>query len=111
MFLKMVDAVRPTLERQGKRGGQSKRWVKDQRRVALEYWREYRTQFHLAKNWGLSEASVCRIVAKVETSWMQSGQFRLPGKQQLDQTAETWQVAIIDMVETPIERPKKQRRY
>jgi Helix-turn-helix of DDE superfamily endonuclease len=107
VFLKMVETIRPQLARQGKRGGQSKLCVEDQLLVALEYWREYRTQFHIAKNWGLSEATVCRIVRKVETLLIKSGEFRLPGQKQLYQNASTWQVAIVDVAETPIERPQK----
>ncbi|EKQ69908.1 hypothetical protein OsccyDRAFT_1526, partial [Leptolyngbyaceae cyanobacterium JSC-12] len=45
-FSDMVEVLRPHLERQGKRGGQNKLRVEDQLLVALEYWREYRSQFH-----------------------------------------------------------------
>lgn len=39
----------------------------DQLLLVLEYWREYRTQFHIATSWGLSESAVCRLIQKVET--------------------------------------------
>ena len=43
---------------------------------------------------------------------MNSGKFRLPGKKQLDQNAYTWNVVVVDVTESPIERPKnKQRSY
>jgi hypothetical protein len=48
----------------------------------LEYWREYRTQFHIATSWGLSESAVCRLIHQVERLLMDSGKFRLPGKKQ-----------------------------
>jgi hypothetical protein len=38
---------------------------------------------------------------------MNSGKFRLPGKKQLDQNAYTWNVVVVDVTESPIERPKK----
>lgn len=47
-FGEMVEVLRPQLERQGKRGGQNKLSVEEQLLVALEYWREYRSQFHIA---------------------------------------------------------------
>jgi hypothetical protein len=75
----------------------------------LEYWREYRTQFHIATSWGISEATVCRIVQKVETYLMESGEFRLPGKKQVHQNTYEWTVLVVDVAETPIERPKKNR--
>ena len=51
--------------------------------VALQYWREYRTYFHMAQDWEISEATVCRIVHRVETVLMKSGRFQIPGKKHL----------------------------
>lgn len=42
-FGEMAEVLRPHLERQGRRGGQTKLSVEDQLLVALEYWREYRS--------------------------------------------------------------------
>ena len=52
----------------------------DQLLMTLMYWREYRTQFHIAGSYGISEATVCRTINKVEDALMRSGEFRLPGK-------------------------------
>lgn len=60
-FEQMVEILRPHLDRRGKRGGQPKLGVEDQLLVVLEYWREYRTQFHIATSWGISESAVCRL--------------------------------------------------
>ena len=106
-FEQMVEWLRPHLDRRGKRGGQSKLSVEDQLLLVLEYWREYRTQFHIATSWGLSESAVCRLLQKVETLLMKSGFFRLPGKKQLYQNAYNWSVVVVDVTESPIERPKK----
>lgn len=106
-FEQMVEVLCPHLDRTGKRGGQAKLSVEDQLLLVLEYWREYRTQFHIATSWGISESAVCRLIAKVEKLLMQSGKFRLPGKKQLYQNADTWSVVVVDVTESPIERPKK----
>jgi hypothetical protein len=106
-FRAMISVLRPHLARTGKRGGQPKLSVEDQLLVTLEYWREYRTQFHIAQSWGIHEASVCRIVRKVEDHLIRSGNFSLPGKRQLIQFDQQWDVVVIDVSETPIERPKK----
>ena len=106
-FEQMVALLRPALDRRGKRGGQCKLSVEDQLLVVLEYWREYRTQFHIATTWGLSESAVCRLIQKVEGLLINSGKFRLPGKKQLYQNASTWSVVAVDVTESPIERPKK----
>lgn len=84
----------------------------DQLLVALQYWREYRTYFHIAQDWGISESTVCRIVERVETALMHSGCFRLPGKKRLVQGLERPEVVVIDGTETPIERPQVgQKQY
>lgn len=81
--------------------------VEDHLLVALEYWREYRTYFHISKSWGIHESTVCRIVRKVENILIKSGAFRLPGKRELHQQAYEWKVLVVDVTETPVERPKK----
>ena len=106
-FEQMTRLLRPQLDRSGKRGGQPKLSVEDQLLLVLDYWREYRTQFHIGTSWGLSESAVCRLIRKVETLLIQSGQFSLPGKKQLYQNAERWDVLVVDVTESPVERPKK----
>ena len=70
-FKRMVEILSPHLDRTGKRGGQAKLSVEDQLLLVLEYWREYRTQFHIGTSWGISESAVCRLISKVETLLMQ----------------------------------------
>jgi Helix-turn-helix of DDE superfamily endonuclease len=108
-FKLMVEILTPNLDRRGKRGGQCKLSVEDQLLLVLEYWREYRTQFHIGTSWNMSESAVCRLVSKVEILLMNSGQFRLPGKKQLYQQADNWKVIVVDVTESAIERPKKNR--
>lgn len=108
-FDRMVEILNPHLDRRGKRGGQCKLSVEDQLLAVLEYWREYRTQFHIGTSWNLSESAVCRLISKVENLLIKSGKFRLPGKKQLYQQADNWQVIVVDVTESPIERPKKTR--
>lgn len=103
----MVEMLRPNLDRRGQRGGQCKLSVEDQLLLVVEYWREDRTQFQIATSWGLSESAVCRLIQKVETLLMKSGKFRVPGKKQLYQNAYQWDVVVVDVTESPIERPKK----
>ena len=62
-FNRMVEVLQPNLERTGKRGGQPKLSVEEQLLMTLEYWREYRTYFHIGKSWGIHESTVCRIIS------------------------------------------------
>ena len=79
----------------------------DQLLMTLMYWREYRTQFHIAQAYGISEATVCRTIQKVENALIQSGRFRLPGKKALQPSDTIIEIVIVDATEQPIERPKK----
>jgi len=81
----------------------------DQLLMTLMYWREYRTQFHIAGSYGLSEATVCRTINKVEDALMRSGEFRLPGKKALQPSDTLIEVILVDVSEQPIERPKKSK--
>ena len=108
-FNEMVEMLRPQLERQGQRGGQNKLSVEDQLLMTLEYWREYRTQFHIANSWGLHETTVGRIIKKVEDLLIKCGKFRLPSQRALYQPGWEWKVMVVDVSEMEIERPKKNK--
>ena len=79
----------------------------DQLLLTLMYWREYRTQFHIAHTYGVSEATVCRTIVKVEEVLMRSGKFRLPGPKALQPSDTLIEVVLVDATEQAIERPKK----
>jgi DDE superfamily endonuclease len=79
----------------------------DQLLMTLMYWREYRTEFHIAQSYGISEATVCRTIKKVEDTLVRSGRFRLPGRKALQPSDTVFEVVLVDVSEQPIERPKK----
>ncbi|CAA9391472.1 hypothetical protein AVDCRST_MAG94-5424 [uncultured Leptolyngbya sp.] len=109
-FVLMLAVLRQS-ERQKKRSGRpSKLSLADQLLLTLMYWREYRTQFHITKGYGIHEANVNWIIRKVEGALAASGEFRLPGKRatRSDEGVEI-SFVIVDVTETPIEKPKKSR--
>jgi hypothetical protein len=79
----------------------------DQLLMTLMYWREYRTEFHIGQTYGVSEATVCRTIKKVEDVLIQSKQIHLPGKKVLQPSDTVIEVVLVDATEQPIERPKK----
>ena len=109
-FEKMVEALQPVWRSTPKRGVKPKLGLSDRVLVALEYWREYRTYFHIGNSWEVSESTVCRIVHWVEEEWMRSGCFRIPGKKQLVRGFGRPDVTVIDVTETPIERPQQHQK-
>ena len=79
----------------------------DQLLMTLMYWREYRTQFHIAQTYGVSESHVSRTIRRIEDILMKSGQFTLPGKKVLQSSELAIEYVLVDVTEQPIERPKK----
>jgi len=73
----------------------------------LEYWREYRTYFHIAQSRNLSESQAWKIIRRCEDVLVKSGKFALPGRKALCQSDMSYEVIMIDATETPVERPQK----
>ncbi len=109
-FKLMVNTLKPHWRAVPKPGAKPKLGIEDRVLVTLEYWREDRTYFHIGSSWGVSESTVCRIVHWVEERLMHSGRFRLPGKKQLLRGFDKLAVVVLDVTETPIERPKRRQR-
>ena len=111
-FKEMLKVLQPLWRPIAIRGAKPKLTLADKVLVALEYWREYRTYFHIGSSWGVSESTVCRMVHWVEDHLMRCGRFRLPGKKQLLKGFGRPEIVVMDVTETPIERPKHhQRRF
>lgn len=103
----MASVLRQKVPESKNRGGQPKLKVEDQLLIALEYWREDRTYFHIAQSWGVHESTICRTVHRVEDELIKSEKFNLPGKKALAHAETEWSAVIVDVGESPIERPKK----
>jgi Helix-turn-helix of DDE superfamily endonuclease len=105
-FEQMVRVVHEARTEQGI-GRPSKLSLPDQVLMTLEYWREYRTYFHIAQSWGVNESTAYRIIRRVEQELTDSKIFGLPGKKSLLESNMALEVVVVDVMETPIERPKK----
>ena len=103
-FSKMLEVV----EAGGRDFGRPPKLTRaDQLLMTLMYWREYRTEFHISVTYGVSEATVCRTIQKVENILIKSRQFHLPGKKVFQSSDIEIEVVLIDATEQPVERPKK----
>jgi len=87
-------------------GAPSKLGLEDKLLMALCYWREYRTYFHVGMSYGYSESQTFKIIRWVENTLIKSGLFCVPGKKRLYEL-DKQSVILIDVTESPIERPKK----
>ena len=76
----------------------------------LEYYREYRTLYHMGIDYGISEGQASKLVRDVENVLIKSGKFSLPSKRALYEAKNEIEFIIIDATESPIERPKKSNK-
>lgn len=109
-FNRMVEIVKEAEKSRKKTGRPPKLKIEDQILMVLEYLREYRTFFHLGATWGINESTAYRIVQKVENILIKAPSLRLPGKKRLISEERPLETVVIDVSETPIERPKKNKR-
>lgn len=89
------------------RGAKPKTSTEDGLLMLLMYYREYRTFFHIASAYGISEMQCWRIVTRYEKILLESKDFRLPSKRALHDTENILEVVVVDASEHPVERPKK----
>lgn len=96
-------------ENSGQRGRPCKLCAADRLLMTLMYWREYRSQAHIAVTYEVSEPTVCRTIRAVEAALLASGEFVLPGKKVLQESELAIEVIVVDATEMPIQRPKKSK--
>ncbi len=102
----------------GRQGCHSKLSIPDQILLTLQYWREYRTLFHISQDWNIHESTACRIVKRIVDAkrllsvniLIKVEEFHLPSKRKLQQNETDIEVIVIDVGEIEIERPKKNRK-
>lgn len=75
--------------------------------LVLKYWRQYVTQKELAFEFEIGEQTARDTIAWVEDTLIKSGKFALPGKKVLLEPDNDIEVVLVDVTESPIERPKK----
>lgn len=108
VFSEMVSSLKVFEKSKKKQGRPSSFCIEDQLLICLEYWREYRTYFHIAQSWKTLESTVFRIVRRVENALISDKKFHLAGKKAL-LSENSFEVIVVDATETPVERPKKNK--
>lgn len=111
IFNKMLDILQVAEIEKFKKGGKANKLSLENRLLmTLSYWREYRTYFHLGKNFGISEANCYRNIKWIEDVLIKHHDFQqLAGKKALINDYFNDKTIIIDATETPIQRPKKDK--
>jgi hypothetical protein len=81
--------------------------MEDMLLMALTYWREYRTYFHLGNEYGLSESQCYKLITRIENLLIKDPRFHIQGKKALLQKPSQNDYVTVDVAESPIERPQK----
>ena len=76
--------------------------------LTLTYYREYRTYLSTAQSFKVDESTAFRVIHTVEKNLIQHSDFQIPGKKSLREERDS--ALIIDVTESQIERPKKNKK-
>ncbi len=106
-FAVWVEALHTASTKKRKVGSPSKLKTEDQVLMTLMYLRENRTYFHIGHTYGVNASTAYRIVRHVEDTLSKAQAFKLPSKKQVQEVGLEPSFVIVDVTETPIERPKK----
>ena len=106
-MLEVLTTAKSSSRKHPTRGTPAKLSNADKLLLLLMYYREYRTQFHIGVTYGISESRVCEIIKETESILIKDSRFHLPGKKSLLKEENHFEAVLIDVTESPVERPKK----
>lgn len=110
-FDKMIEILSLAYTNKHKKGGRPHSLsIEDQLLMALEYLREYRTYAHIGSSYGVSERCAHETISWVENTLIKQKEFALPGKKALAKSNNEFEIILVDAVESPVERPKKNKK-
>ncbi|MDR0786074.1 MAG: transposase family protein [Treponema sp.] len=112
-FEEMRSILQKEFDALHKNGGKPPKLTpEDKRYIALKYLREYRTMDSIAAEYGVCKGTVCLAIQWVEDTLVKDGSFALPGKKVLKRKSDSIQYIVVDVTESPINRPKEgQKAY
>ena len=110
-FEKMLSILQGEYDALHQNGGKPpKLTVEDKLYVTLKYLREYRTMDSIAAEYRVCKGTVCLSIQWVEDTLAEDGTFALPGKRKLKRKSDSIQYVVVDVTESPINRPQKDQK-
>jgi hypothetical protein len=110
-FEKMLSVLQKEYSSLHRKGGKPpKLTAKNKLYITLKYLREYRTMDSIAAEYGVCKGTVCLSIQWVEDTLVKDGTFALPGKKALKRISPSIQYIVVDVTESPINRPKEDQR-
>jgi len=107
-ILRLLEAA-DILGRKNNAGRKPQLSVLDKLVITLMYWREYRTYRHIAFDYGVSKSTIGEAIIWVEDAIIASGLCNLKSARELRDNVSKIKIAIVDVTEQEIERPKKNK--
>ena len=102
--------VADTYQRKSNAGRKAQLSVLDKLVITLQYWREYRTYRHIAFDYDVGKSTIGEAIIWVENTIIASGFCNLKSARELRENTSKIKIAIVDVTEQEIERPKKGRK-
>jgi hypothetical protein len=110
-FEKMTVILQKAFDKLHKPGGRPPKLTIAERLTAtLKYLREYRTMESIGADYGVSKGRLCETIRWVEDTLAKDKTFKLPGKRVLREGASSIEYIVVDVTESPINRPKKTKK-
>ncbi len=79
--------------------------IEDLLLMMLEYWREYRTYFHIGQTYGISESAAYRNIKWRENTLAKSKVFRLPGRKAVAASEPVFDIVLYQVSLITTDRP------
>jgi len=106
-FAAMVEVLTAEYLKRHEKGGRNTKLTLEERLImTLKYLRQYPTHKELAYEFDIGESTVRDTITWIENTLVKDSQFKLPGKKVLLED-DSIEVILVDVMECPIERPKK----
>jgi len=102
--------VADVYQRKSTAGRKSQLSVLDKLVITLMYWREYRTYRHIAFDYNIGKSTVGEAIIWVENAIIASGLCNLKSARELRENTSKIKIAIVDVTEQEIERPKRGKK-
>jgi len=110
-FTQMLSILQKEFNAMHKNGGKPPKLTPEGKLyVTLKYLREYRTMDSIAAEYGVCKGTVCLAIQWVEDTLVKDGTFTLPGKKALKRKSATIEYIVVDVTESPRNRPKKNQK-
>ncbi|MDR2478155.1 MAG: transposase family protein [Treponema sp.] len=107
-FEKMEAILKKAFDKLHKLGGRPPKMTVIQKLTAtLKYLREYRTMKSIAADYGVAKSRISETARWVEDTLAKEKTFKLPGKRVLKNEGSPIKYIVVDVTESPINRPKK----